>query len=219
MQITPEISKLIDDIDRVLPQTQCGECSYGGCRPYANAIVTQNEKINRCPPGGVTTLKALSALTQQDCSPYLDEITKNTRPPALAIINETECIGCTKCIQACPVDAIIGSAKSMHTIIAMECTGCGLCIPPCPVDCIDLKTLSAFEFDKDKSRQRFHARIARRERDDQRKAQKHAKAVALTAKTPNELASEAERQAKRDFIQEAIARAKAKKNKTTDAPS
>lgn len=212
MQSTQQITQLIDDIDRVLPQTQCGECSYGGCRPYAEAIVLENEGINRCPPGGVTTLHALALLTQQDHSPYVSEIENNTRAPARVIITESECIGCTKCIQACPVDAIIGSAKSMHTILAMECTGCGLCLPPCPVDCIDLKTLTTFDFDKDTSRKRFHARIARREIEAQQKADKHAQAVSLTAKSPEEFASEKERQAKRDYIQEAIARAQAKKN-------
>ena len=127
----------IDQIEALLPQTQCGQCGHMGCRPYAEAIA-QGEAINRCPPGGNRTIRALAALLQtKPLAPDFD-----TPPPrAVAYIRENECIGCTKCIQACPVDAIIGAAKLMHTVIVAECTGCDLCVEPCPVDCIDMLPL------------------------------------------------------------------------------
>lgn len=106
--------------------------------PYAEAIVFKHAAINLCPPGGVKTLRALGTLLQQDPAPFLAEMEQKTKPKTVAIIREAECIGCTKCIQACPVDAILGSAKQMHTVIGSECTGCELCVAPCPVDCIDL---------------------------------------------------------------------------------
>ena len=129
---------LIDAIDSLLPQTQCQLCDYADCHTYALAIVTQKEKLNRCLPGGVRTLRELGELLNQDIEPYLVEMTKRQKLPQVAIIREEECIGCTKCIQACPVDAIIGSSKHMHTILSDVCTGCELCIEPCPVDCIEL---------------------------------------------------------------------------------
>lgn len=135
-------STLIDQIDDLLPQTQCGLCSYGACRPYAQAIVEQKESIDRCPPGGTKTLVALANLLQQDPSPFLEDMAVKAKPFSVAVIREDECIGCTKCIQACPVDAILGAAKKMHTILTDECTGCELCIEPCPVDCIDMITLA-----------------------------------------------------------------------------
>ncbi len=128
---------IIDNIDALLPQTQCGQCGHAGCRPYAEAIA-QGEAINHCPPGGEDTIHALARLLAVDFIP-LDE-THGTTPerPKVAYIREAECIGCTKCIQACPVDAILGAAKLMHTVITDECTGCDLCVEPCPVDCIDM---------------------------------------------------------------------------------
>src|SRR5262245_47873183 len=124
----------VEEIDAVLPQTQCGECGYPGCLPYAQALAHGLASIHQCPPGGVATLQALGKLCEVDAAPYLEEMEKKTRMPSVARIREAECIGCTKCIQACPVDAIIGSAKRMHAILEQECTGCGLCLPPCPVD-------------------------------------------------------------------------------------
>lgn len=123
----------IDRIDAELPQTQCGKCGHAGCRPYAEAIAA-GEAINRCPPGGEKTRDRLAALTGQPALPLIEP----PQRPLLAKIREDECIGCTKCIQACPVDAILGAAKQMHTVIESECTGCELCVAPCPVDCIDL---------------------------------------------------------------------------------
>ena len=131
---------LIDLINSELPQTQCGQCGFAGCRPYARAIA-QGEAINKCPPGGLETITRLGRLLQELPEP-LDPAHGHSEPARVAVIREPECIGCTKCIQACPVDAILGGPKFMHTVIAAECTGCDLCIEPCPVDCIDLVPLS-----------------------------------------------------------------------------
>jgi len=127
---------VVDQIDNLLPQTQCGQCSYPGCRPYAEAIANGDE-INKCPPGGESTIHALAELLGRDFV-ALDEEHGEEKGKRVALIREAECIGCTKCIQACPVDAILGAAKQMHTVIADECTGCDLCVEPCPVDCIDM---------------------------------------------------------------------------------
>ena len=126
-----------EQINALLPQTQCGQCGYAGCAPYAQAI-TEGEAINRCPPGGITTVVRLAQLLDLPVIALDTHAQQVQRPPSKAFIREAECIGCTKCIQACPVDAIIGAAKMMHTVIASECTGCDLCVEPCPVDCIDM---------------------------------------------------------------------------------
>lgn len=128
---------IIEQIDKVLPQTQCGQCGFAGCRPYAEAIASGDAEINRCPPGGEATIQALADLLDVEPKP-LDEECGEVKPKMLAVIDEARCIGCTLCIQACPVDAILGAAKHMHTVIADECTGCELCVAPCPVDCIDM---------------------------------------------------------------------------------
>jgi Na+-translocating ferredoxin:NAD+ oxidoreductase subunit B len=126
-----------DDIDALLPQTQCGQCDYAGCRPYAEAIAEGRADINQCPPGGDAGIRALALLLGVQAKP-LDPMHGRFLPDSVVIIREAECIGCTKCIQACPVDAIVGAPKRMHTVLADHCTGCNLCIPPCPVDCIDI---------------------------------------------------------------------------------
>jgi len=128
---------VVERIDALLPQTQCAQCGFPGCKPYAEAIVDGAADINRCPPGGEATIRALADLLERDAKP-LDPERGEERLPALAVIDEDLCIGCTLCIQACPVDAILGAAKQMHTVIASECTGCELCIEPCPVDCIEM---------------------------------------------------------------------------------
>jgi len=128
---------IAEKINSLLPQTQCGQCSFAGCKPYAEAMANGEADINRCPPGGETTMIALSDLLGVDPMPLEDEVAAE-KPKALAVIREDECIGCTLCIQVCPVDAILGAAKQMHTVIADECTGCELCLPPCPVECIDM---------------------------------------------------------------------------------
>lgn len=127
---------IVDQINDILPQTQCGQCGYPGCKPYAEAIANGDE-INKCPPGGEAGVKALADLLGREVIP-LDEERGEEQPPRVAYIREDECIGCTKCIQACPVDAILGAPKLMHTVIIDECTGCDLCVEPCPVDCIDM---------------------------------------------------------------------------------
>ena len=137
MRFKVEGDPIVDQIDKILPQTQCGQCSFAGCRPYAEAIAAGEVDINRCPPGGETTIQALADLLDVEPKP-LDEEWGVEKPKTLAVIDEDRCIGCTLCIQACPVDAILGAAKHMHTVIADECTGCELCVEPCPVDCIDM---------------------------------------------------------------------------------
>ena len=132
-----EGNPIVEQIDALLPQTQCGQCSYPGCKPYAEAIAN-GDKINKCPPGGESTIQALADLLGVEPEPLDAEHGAAREVPTVALIREDECIGCTKCIQACPIDAILGAAKQMHTVIASECTGCDLCVEPCPVDCIDM---------------------------------------------------------------------------------
>jgi electron transport complex protein RnfB len=131
-----ESNPVVDQIDALLPQTQCGQCTYAGCRPYAEAIANGEADINQCPPGGEATIIALADLLNVEAKPLNAEHGVEKETKTVVIIDEQLCIGCTLCIQACPVDAILGAAKQMHTVISSECTGCDLCIPPCPVDCI-----------------------------------------------------------------------------------
>ena len=130
-----EGNPIIDQVEELLPQTQCGQCGYPGCRPYAEAIAN-GEKVNKCPPGGTATMEKIANLMGVEPEP-LNEVAQDT-VKKVAYIREDECIGCTKCIQACPVDAILGAGKLMHTVITKDCTGCDLCVEPCPVDCIDM---------------------------------------------------------------------------------
>ncbi len=134
-----ESDPIVEQIDNLLPQTQCGQCGYPGCRPYAEAIAN-GDVINKCPPGGEAGVKALADLLGREVIPLDESLEESV--PRVAYIREDECIGCTKCIQACPVDAIVGAPKLMHTVIVDECTGCDLCVPPCPVDCIDMLPLA-----------------------------------------------------------------------------
>lgn len=147
-----EGNPIVDQIDELLPQTQCGQCGHPGCRPYAEAIAN-GEAINKCPPGGQSTVDALADLLDVE-APTLDAEDAGEPVKSVAYIREDECIGCTKCIQACPVDAILGAAKQMHTVITTECTGCDLCVEPCPVDCIDMvpieTTLGTWKWDMPK---------------------------------------------------------------------
>ena len=128
---------LVEKIDAILPQTQCGQCGFPGCKPYAEAIANGEADINQCPPGGHAGVRALAELLGREPKP-LNPDNGAVKPPVVALIVEEDCIGCTKCILACPVDAIVGAPKQMHTVIADLCTGCELCLPPCPVDCIVL---------------------------------------------------------------------------------
>lgn len=188
--ITPE------QIDELLPQTQCGLCGYGGCMPYAEAIIYEKAAINLCPPGGVKTLCALGELLNQEVTPYLQEMEQKAKPKMVAHIREAECIGCVKCIKACPVDAILGSAKQMHTVITDECTGCELCVAPCPVDCIEMLTMPD---DKDLTQQKEKANHARK--------RFQARNLRLSNKPiENKIIL------KQDYIKAALERAKAKKS-------
>lgn len=128
---------LVERLDRLLPQTQCGQCGFDGCRPYAQAMARGEAGVERCPPGGDEGARALARLLEVPVQPF-DRQRGQHLPPQVALIVEADCIGCTKCIQACPVDAIVGGAKFMHTVLEDLCTGCGLCLPPCPVDCIEM---------------------------------------------------------------------------------
>ena len=151
-------------IDALLPQTQCTKCGYDGCRPYAEAIATGEAGINQCPPGGDEGVARLAALLGRAVVP-LNPANGEYRAPQVAVIDESLCIGCTKCIQVCPVDAIVGAAKLMHTVIASWCTGCELCLPPCPVDCIVLEPVPALPA-PDLSRQRHEFRAYRLRREE-----------------------------------------------------
>lgn len=132
---------IVEQIDSLLPQTQCGQCGFPGCRPYAQAIADGAAEINRCPPGGQATINHLADLLDVEPLELDAESGVEEEDTKVAFIIEEDCIGCTKCIQACPVDAILGAAKQMHTVIVSECTGCDLCVEPCPVDCIEMLTV------------------------------------------------------------------------------
>ncbi len=136
-----EGNPLVQRIDAILPQTQCGQCGFPGCRPYAEAIAQGEAEINRCPPGGEEGIHRLADLLGVEFKPFGEEQAQ-PKPKAVAVIDEPLCIGCTLCIQACPVDAIVGAAKQMHVIIADQCTGCELCVPPCPVECIHMEPIA-----------------------------------------------------------------------------
>lgn len=188
---------LIQRIDALLPQTQCGKCGHPGCKPYAQGIA-KGEAINKCPPGGDETIAALAELLRVPLLSLDSE--RGSAPAQVAFIREAECIGCTKCIQACPVDAIVGAAKLMHTVISDECTGCDLCVAPCPVDCIDMLPLvpngitpivGGLAFDneqrqtravkRDRARKRFELRNARLHREEQQRlAERKARTVQTT---------------------------------------
>ena len=169
-------------INAILPQTQCTRCGFQGCLPYAQAIAAGAVAINQCPPGGNQTIAALAALLQVEVLPLNPE-NGVEQPVRVAFVIEDLCIGCTKCIDVCPVDAIIGSAKRMHSVIASECTGCELCIPACPVDCIELRPdgrARLSDADSNLARQRFDAREQRLlERTREQAAKIEAKRLAL----------------------------------------
>jgi electron transport complex protein RnfB len=180
------IALLADRIDALLPQTQCEQCGYHGCRPYAEAIARGEAQINQCPPGGAAGIEKLAALLNTPVLP-LDPAHGTEKPRMLARIVEADCIGCTKCIQACPVDAIVGAAKLMHTVIADDCTGCELCVPACPVDCIVLLPMPAAQIDQahaDAAREHFQRRESRLARQHaERERELAARKAAVDAAT------------------------------------
>lgn len=194
----------VKEINALLPQTQCRECGYAGCEPYAMALAQGIAPIDRCPPGGGETVQALAKILQKDLD--LKSYDIRTRAPALAVIQESECIGCTKCIQACPVDAIMGAAKRMHVIINTECTGCGLCVEPCPVDCIDLLPLPAPLYDKQVAASRFQAKQIRQLREERQQQQGFKEKNFQIDNTQTEQFI-----AKQNYMQAALERVKAKK--------
>ena len=167
------LDDLTEKINSILPQTKCGKCDFSGCKPYANAIVEGKADINQCPPGGKTGILKIAHLLKVEYKP-LNESHGVSKPREIAIIEEDKCIGCTLCILACPVDAILGASKSMHTVISEECTGCELCIEPCPVDCIKMETPDSEDSEsiKDKrssiarSRYEFKQQRVLREKND-----------------------------------------------------
>ncbi len=215
----PDTKALADRIEDLLPQTQCTKCGYAGCRPYAEAIAAGTAEINQCPPGGMEGVARLAGLLGRKVIP-LNPVNGYERPRPLAFIDESLCIGCTLCIQACPVDAIVGAAKLMHTILPSLCTGCDLCVAPCPVDCIvmypigDEKTgWNAWSQEQaDAARARHDWRKLRlqheHEENDARLAaravEKMKQTTAESANTPEEIA---EKERKRAIIAAAMARA------------
>ena len=158
---------LADRIDALLPQTQCTKCGYAGCRPYAEAIAAGEAQINQCPPGGAGGIDALAQLLGRAPLP-LNPVNGFEQPLTVAVVDESRCIGCTLCIPACPVDAIVGSARRMHVVIASQCTGCDLCLPPCPMDCISMVPVAPprawTAADQVAARQRHDARRQRLQR-------------------------------------------------------
>ncbi len=216
---------LIQRIDALLPQTQCGKCGHPGCKPYAEGIAN-GEPINKCPPGGRETLSALADLLKV---PVIElDVSRGSAPAQLAYIREAECIGCTKCIQACPVDAIVGAAKLMHTVLVDECTGCDLCVAPCPVDCIEMRPLppatvvpivgglafnpedqQARTAKRNHARRRFEQRNARLQREEQQRLAERQARAQRAAHQPGEATA--------DPAQAALERANALKVVSADA--
>ncbi|HEV7814413.1 MAG TPA: electron transport complex subunit RsxB [Janthinobacterium sp.] len=228
---SPEkISSLADRIEDLLPQTQCTKCGYAGCRPYAEAIADGSADINQCPPGGLEGVGRLAGLLGRKVIP-LNPVNGFERPRSLAYIDESLCIGCTLCIQACPVDAIIGAAKQMHTILPSLCTGCDLCVAPCPVDCIVMYPVSGAhtgwdawsqeQADAARERHDFRSMRLRREREEN-EARLAAKAVEkmqeVSAETPVTPEEAAEKERKRAIIAAAMERARLKAPADPDQP-
>lgn len=208
--------KLIEQIDAILPQTQCGQCGFSGCLPYATAIAEGHADINQCPPGDAEGIRKLATLLGIAFKP-LNTAHGVPKLKSTAFINEEQCIGCTFCIQACPVDAIVGAAKQIHTVITEECTGCERCVAPCPVDCISMIPVAPYletraqemqQQAADRARARHHFRLQRLERDKRILTEKFVqKSLAVEeSQTAPENA-----QLKKAAIQAALAQALAKR--------
>ncbi|OON64178.1 ferredoxin [Massilia sp. KIM] len=218
----PVIKTLADQLEDLLPQTQCTKCGYPACRPYAEAMARGEAEINQCPPGGMEGVRRLAAATGRPVIP-INPANGVERPRPVAFIDESLCIGCTLCIQACPVDAILGAAKQMHTILPSLCTGCDLCVAPCPVDCISMipatgertgwDAWSQVDADAARARHDFREARLRREREEN-EARLAAKALekmrAVTAEVTNTPEELAEKERKRAIIAAAMERARLK---------
>ena len=225
-----QVNELTDRLEDLLPQTQCTKCGYPNCRGYAEALASGEVPPNRCPPGGIEGIERLSQILAPiyphdafDFYPTIDPQCGVERPRPVAFIDPQKCIGCTLCIQACPVDAIVGASKQMHVVLTEWCTGCDLCIPPCPVDCISMINVTDNKTGWDAwspelaglSRKRYHDREARLEREqkdsNERLAKKAAaKLVAVDAEQVSSVEEEKEKERKRAIIAAAIARAQQK---------
>lgn len=220
---------LVDQIEDLLPQTQCTKCGYPACRPYAEAVADGEASYNQCPPGGAEGITRLASLLGKPVIP-LNPVNGAERPRPVAVIDESICIGCTLCIQACPVDAIVGAGKQMHTVVPSLCTGCDLCVAPCPVDCISMVNVtgertgwdawSQQEADDARRRHDFRAMRLRREKEenDARLAVKAAaKLQALEAEAVASPEQQAEQARKKAIVQAAIERARLKKEQMAAA--
>ena len=225
-----QANNLVDQLEDILPQTQCTKCGYPDCRGYAEAIASGEVLPNRCPPGGVEGIKRLSKVLVPiypqdafDLHPTINSECGLERPRPVAFIDPQKCIGCTLCIHACPVDAIVGASKQMHVVLTEWCTGCDLCIPPCPVDCISMINVTedktcwdAWSSDlADTARKRYHDREMRLDREqkdnDDRLAKKAAtKLAAVNAEDPQSEEAKIEQERKRAIIAAAIARSQKK---------
>jgi electron transport complex protein RnfB len=216
-------TSLADQIEDLLPQTQCTKCGYPACRPYAEAIANGTAEYNQCPPGGAEGIARLARLLGKPVIP-LNPVNGAERPRPLAVIDESLCIGCTLCIQACPVDAIVGAAKQMHTVVPQLCTGCDLCVAPCPVDCIAMVEVTPGKTGWDAWSQRqaddarcrhdyrtFRLRREKEENDARLEAKAAAKLKAVEAESALTPEEKAEQERKKAIIQAAIERARLKK--------
>jgi electron transport complex protein RnfB len=220
---SPIDKSLADQLEDLLPQTQCTKCGYPACRPYAEAMADGSASHNQCPPGGIEGVARLANVLGKKVIP-INPVNGVERPRPVAFIDEAICIGCTLCIQACPVDAIVGAAKQMHTIVTDLCTGCDLCVAPCPVDCIAMVEYTPgktgwdawSQAEADAARERHDFRNARLQREKQENdarlaAKAAAKLQSVESEAPASDAEKAEQARKKAIIQAAIERARLKK--------
>ena len=225
----PSPADLADRIEALLPQTQCTKCGFSGCRPYAEAIADGSALYNQCPPGGQQGVSRLAQLLRAPIIP-LNPVNGTERARPRAIIDEAVCIGCTLCIQACPVDAIIGAAKQMHTVIEDLCTGCDLCVAPCPVDCINMVDVTQdktgwdawTQQQADDARHRHDFRDSRlkrekQENDDRLAAKAADKLKVIAAEATGSPEQKIEQERKKAIIQAAIERARLKKEQQAES--